>query len=136
MHDIPQRLADILLEVEAILRCSGKWDKKQPPMAALGSAEPFCLDTLDFEQWLQWILLPRMKNILEHRKPLPLRSGISPYAEDCLPKRDPHMLKLLQVIKRFDELITLQASRNCIRPACTTGPEAEPLPSNNWNKPG
>ncbi|WP_258876037.1 YqcC family protein, partial [Pseudomonas aeruginosa] len=28
---------------------------------ALASPEPFCVDTLALEQWLQWIFLPRMK---------------------------------------------------------------------------
>ena len=112
MHDIPQRLADIILEIEATLRNSGKWDNKQPPVAALSSPEPFCLDTLNLEQWLQWVLLPRMKYILETQKPLPQRSAISEYAEECFVKNDPHMAKLLALIKRFDELITIQAGRN------------------------
>lgn len=111
MHDIPARLADVLLEVEAILRRSGKWDEHQPSTAALDSSQPFCLDTLEFEQWLQWILLPSMKQILEHRKPLPGSSAITEYAEECLPKRDPQMLSLLQAIKRFDDLITIQAGQ-------------------------
>lgn len=111
MHDIPQRLADVLLEAEALLRISGKWEKKQPPTTSLASSEPFCLDTLNFEQWLQWILLPRMKQILEHRKPLPTRSAITEYAEECLQKSDPRMVKLLALIKRFDDLITIQAGQ-------------------------
>lgn len=109
MHDIHGRLADVLLEVEAILRHTGKWEEERPSAAALSSAEPFCLDTLRFPQWLQWKLLPRMKTILEHRKPLPARSGIAEYAEVCLRDRDPHIGKLISAIRRFDELIAIQA---------------------------
>lgn len=109
MHDIHQRLADVLLEVEAILRRTGKWDEEPPSAAALRSAEPFCIDTLQFPQWLQWKLLPRMKMLLEHRQPLPARSGIAEYAEVCLRGHDPLDLKLLGAIKRFDELIAIQA---------------------------
>ena len=111
MHDIPERLADVLLEVEAILRRTGKWEGQPPPEGALDSSQPFCLDTLEFEQWLQWILLPSMKQILENRKPLPGRSGITEYAEECLPRHDPQMLRLLEVIKRFDDLISIQAGQ-------------------------
>jgi uncharacterized protein YqcC (DUF446 family) len=82
MHDIPDRIADVLLQVEAALRTGGKWETRQPPQAALGSPVPFCMDTLSFEQWLQWVFLPRMKRILEQRRPLPRKSGILSYAQD------------------------------------------------------
>jgi uncharacterized protein YqcC (DUF446 family) len=109
MHDIHNRIADVLLEVEAILRTSGKWDVFQPPEGALSSSEPFCIDTLSFEQWLQWIFLPRMKQILEYRKPLPAKSGIFVYAQEQLRKEDPPAGQLLSQIKRFDDLISIQS---------------------------
>ena len=109
MHDIPNRIAEVLLEVEGTLRSHGRWDVDQPAVSALSSDQPFCMDTLSFEQWLQWIFLPRMKTILENSKPLPARSGIHVYAESCFPKNDPPTSSLLQLIKRFDDLITLHA---------------------------
>jgi uncharacterized protein YqcC (DUF446 family) len=110
MHDIPNRIADVLLEVEATLRTSGKWDAYQPSREALVSSQPFCFDTLRFEQWLQWIFLPCMKQILEHRKPLPLRSGIFTYARQMLYKNDPPAANLLTLVKRFDDLIAIQSA--------------------------
>jgi uncharacterized protein YqcC (DUF446 family) len=109
MHDIPNRIADVLLEVEANLRNSGRWDRARPPGTALVSTQPFCLDTLQFEQWLQWVFLPRMKHILEQRRPLPAKSGIFAYAQEYLCKKDPLSNNLLSLIKRFDDLITIQA---------------------------
>lgn len=108
MHDIPHRIADVLLEVEAHLRTNGHWDKDIPPAGALTSTEPFCVDTLRFEQWLQWIFLPRMKTILEQAHPLPAKSGIYEYAQDYFPKGDVQAPNLLRLIKRFDELIDIQ----------------------------
>jgi uncharacterized protein YqcC (DUF446 family) len=110
MHDIPQRIADVILEVEANLRTIGRWEKTSPPVTALASSQPFCIDTLKFEQWLQWIFLPRMKDILEQQQPLPSSSGIYAYAEDYFSKKDPRMSRLLKLIKRFDDLITIQSS--------------------------
>ena len=109
MHDIPNRIADVLLEVEAILRSSGKWETSRPPAAALVSSQPFCIDTLRFEQWLQWIFLPRMKQILEQNRPLPAKSGILVYAQETLSRADPPTGSLLALIRRFDELIAIQA---------------------------
>jgi uncharacterized protein YqcC (DUF446 family) len=109
MHDIPNRIADVLLEVEATLRTSGRWDAYQPSQEALVSSQPFCFDTLRFEQWLQWIFLPRMKQILEHRKPLPRNSGIFAYAQETLHKNDLPAANLLTLVKRFDDLIAIQS---------------------------
>ncbi len=109
MYDIPQRIADVILEVEANLRTRGKWEKCQPSVSALASDQPFCLDTLKFEQWLQWIFLPRMKYVLEETRPLPARSGIYEYAQDCVPRKDPRASNLLRLIKKFDDLIRIQS---------------------------
>jgi len=110
MHDIPIRIADVLLEVEANLRISGKWDVELPTKVALASDQPFCLDTLSFEQWLQWVFLPRMKEILEQEYPLPLKSGIYEYAEEYLHNKNVQSTDLLTLIKRFDDLISIQSS--------------------------
>ncbi len=58
-------LAEQLLLIERELRALGVWAMEAPSLEALASQEPFCVDTLSFEQWLQWIFLPRMKTILE-----------------------------------------------------------------------
>ena len=110
MHDIPNRIADILLEVEATLRINGKWDESRPDSDALASRQPFCMDTLEFEQWLQWIFLPRMKTTLEETEPLPAKSSIFVYAHECLHKNDPSTGSLLKLIKTFDDLIKIQSS--------------------------
>lgn len=108
MHDIPQRIADVILDVEANLRICGKWQKNQPTMHDLASDSPFCADTLSLEQWLQWVFLPRMKQILECQQPLPAKSGIFEYAKGALPASDPASGRLLVLLKCFDDLIARQ----------------------------
>ena len=115
MYDMPGRIADVLLEVEASLCVHGKWDVSRPAERDLSSHIPFCMDTLKFEQWLQWIFLPKMKEMLMkdmrgQTKPLPAQSAIFEYAEECLLKSDPSREYLLKQLKLFDELISLQAS--------------------------
>ena len=110
MHDIPQRIADVLLEVEANLRIRGKWERDPPDSEHLSSTQPFCIDTLSFEQWLQWIFLPRMKRIIEQQRPLPDKSGIYVYAHESLRNGDVATSHLLKLIKRFDDLIAIQSA--------------------------
>lgn len=111
MHDIHQRIVDVLLELEAELRAREWWEEEKPPTRALASQQPFCLDQLAFEQWLQWIFLPRMKDIIETGKPLPSQSAIFVYAEECLRHHGSQSAHLLALIKRFDELVMLEASQ-------------------------
>jgi len=109
MNDVLNRIAEILLEVEASLRVQGKWSEDKPNENDLSSSISFCMDTLKFEQWLQWIFLPRMKDTLEQSRALPEQSAIFEYAEKCLHKNDPSTETLLKKLKIFDELISIQA---------------------------
>ena len=111
MHDIPRRIADVLFELETEMRALDWWEDNKPPARALASQQPFCVDQLTFEQWLQWIFLPRMEEIIEAGQPLPGQSGIFVYAEECLRHHGSRSAHLLALLKRFDELVTLQATQ-------------------------
>ncbi|MGE1177780.1 YqcC family protein [Pseudomonas sp. BW7P1] len=102
------KVADQLLLIERELRAQGWWDEVQPSVEALSSVEPFSVDTLEFEQWLQWIFLPRMKVILEQDLPLPKASGIQEMAQMVFAQRNLQgQDRQLQVLlKEFDLLIT------------------------------
>nr|MBF0681923.1 YqcC family protein [Pseudomonas sp.] len=101
-------LAEQLLLVERELRLQGMWSVARPSAEALASREPFCVDTLAFEQWLQWIFLPRMKSILENGEALPASSGILVMAE-VVYREQPSMSGLLEALAAFDRLICGQS---------------------------
>lgn len=100
------KIADQLLLIERELRVLGWWKDVPPSHESLSSREPFCVDTLDFDQWLQWIFLPRMKIILERDLPLPTASGILEMAEMVYASRIGEARELLALLKGFDRLIT------------------------------
>lgn len=102
-------IADQLLLIEQALRIHGLWGSASPSARALASVEPFCVDTLRFEEWLQWVFLPRMKAIVEHDQPLPRVSGIGAMAEMVYAERIEGLADLLSALQRFDSLI--QAGR-------------------------
>ncbi|RMQ44188.1 hypothetical protein ALQ04_00440 [Pseudomonas cichorii] len=104
-----QRLPEVaeqLLLIERELRGLGWWQDAPPSEQALSSTEPFCVDTLEFEQWLQWVFLPRMKIILERDLPLPNASGILEMAEMVYAGRQDETRQLQALLARFDQLIT------------------------------
>ncbi len=96
-------IAQQLLLIERELRVLGLWSVGSPAPEALASVEPFCVDTLRFEQWLQWIFLPRMKAIVEADQPLPAASGICAMAEVVY--RESQVVTLLEALRGFDALI-------------------------------
>jgi uncharacterized protein YqcC (DUF446 family) len=106
MDDRVPALADQLLLIERELRALGAWASSPPAPEALASQEPFCLDTLAFDQWLQWIFLPRMKRILERGEPLPSVSGILAMAEMVYRDQPQRVAGLCAALETFDQVIS------------------------------
>lgn len=75
-------VADGLLRIEMELRQLGVWEAEAPPPEAFQSTQPFCIDTLVFTQWLQFVFIERMKVLVEQGHPLPAVSGMAPMAEE------------------------------------------------------
>jgi uncharacterized protein YqcC (DUF446 family) len=98
-------IAQQLLLIERELRLQGWWDEQPPSDQALASQQPFCVDTLSFEQWLQWIFLPRMKDLLESGAALPEACGIRPMAEQVYGARNEQAQALIRLLGEFDRLI-------------------------------
>jgi len=100
------QIAEQLLLIERELRVLGMWKAVPPSDEDLSSREPFCVDTLDFDQWLQWIFLPRMKTILEQDLALPNASGILEMAQMVYASRPTETKTLQTLLAEFDQLIT------------------------------
>jgi uncharacterized protein YqcC (DUF446 family) len=98
-------LAEHLLLIERELRLLGWWQDEAPSAEALASPEPFCVDTLTFEQWLQWIFLPRMKVLLESGAALPSVSGIQAMGEMVYRQQPGIARRLLELLGEFDRLL-------------------------------
>lgn len=99
-------VAEQLLLIERELRLLGWWGAQAPDQEALASQQPFCVDTLAFEQWLQWIFLPKMKQMLEEGAVLPSVSGIQPMAEQVYGAQSVKISALIKRLGEFDQLIT------------------------------
>jgi uncharacterized protein YqcC (DUF446 family) len=76
------QIAALLIDVEAQLRQLQLWQDELMPAEALTSRQPFCIDTMNFPQWLQFVFLPSMYSLLETDQPLPGECGIAPMAEE------------------------------------------------------
>ncbi|MCZ2722825.1 YqcC family protein [Marinomonas sp. 15G1-11] len=103
------KLADLLLELETVLRKMDLWEMEVPTKEDLLSQEPFCIDTLSFLQWLKFILLPNFKMMIEQSVPLPTQCNISPMAEEYFTGetwKHRQVNSIIQSIKDIDELLS------------------------------
>jgi len=60
------------------------WQAVPPSQDAFLSEEPFAIDTMSPEEWLQWIFIPRMFALLESGAELPSKIAVSPYLLEAL----------------------------------------------------
>lgn len=100
------KIAETLLAIEAALKDMALWEAVSPPDSALASDQPFCVDTMSFTQWLQFVLLVRVSDIISFNLPLPDSSQIHPMAEEYFRGRPESADTLVSHLKTFDELIS------------------------------
>ena len=98
----------LLLGIERELQALSWWEPVAPPPRALASTQPFCIDTLSFPQWLQFVLLPRLHQMLHAGQTLPNRIAVYPMATECFKGVNENPARLLEAIAQLDEALTGQ----------------------------
>ncbi|WP_411706173.1 YqcC family protein [Edaphovirga cremea] len=99
------RVRQSLLEIEQEMRDLSLWQSLPPEPKSFESVEPFCVDTMNAEQWLQWVLIPRMHALLDQNAPLPTRFAITPYFEMAFNGVLTGQENLMAALQRLDDLL-------------------------------
>ena len=102
-----QQLYRLLRQLEQELQSVQLWQQTSPPAEALSSTEPFCVDSLSFCEWLQWIMLPRFDSMISLQQPLPGNSDIAAMAEEAFKGIDADTAALLDLIHEIDSTLRL-----------------------------
>ncbi len=89
------------------MRALELWSRQRPSASALASTEPFCVDTLCLSDWIQWILIPRMHELLDREQPLPGQCNVHAVAEESFRDTQADTRQLLQLIQDFDRTLTV-----------------------------
>lgn len=90
--------------IEQELRALGAWQPDPLPAAAFQSRQAFFADTMTLYQWLQFVLLPRVREIIETRGELPPESSVGTYAIRELDGNDDAQ-PLILALSEFDEAV-------------------------------
>ncbi len=100
-----EALVMILDALRAELQRAQLWSNARPAVSAFHSTIPFFTDTMPFEQWLQFVLIERLNEMLRVVAPLPALSGIAPMAEMVWAQELAERHYILELLKDLDELL-------------------------------
>jgi uncharacterized protein YqcC (DUF446 family) len=94
--------ADHMNKLETELRSANLWPGEKPP-GEIEVKGAFGGQNMAFEQWLAWILIPRVRQIIAERGAFPKNSSVAAYAVremDTTPNAD-CVLRELSAFDRF-----------------------------------
>ncbi|KAF7775138.1 hypothetical protein PCIT_a1255 [Pseudoalteromonas citrea] len=75
------QVTELLRRLTHVLSEAQLWQLTPIEPQKLQSSEPFCCDTLQFEQWLQFVFIPKLQQLVDASLPLPTKVSIAPMAE-------------------------------------------------------
>jgi uncharacterized protein YqcC (DUF446 family) len=80
MPDIHKQIETIANRIEAELKVLRRWDEEPLPKEKYENMGPFGSNTMSFVQWLQFVLIPRIREIVREKKDFPAGSMLTAYA--------------------------------------------------------
>jgi uncharacterized protein YqcC (DUF446 family) len=97
-----QRIAALMTELESALRKQQLWQSVRPSEQALASVEPFAIDSLTFTQWLQFIFIEKITQLLQLNLPLPTAMSIAPMASEYFKLKSNTCPEIVALITTID----------------------------------
>lgn len=102
MQKIQQLLRSLKQEMDTL----NLWQTRRPSVEELSSTQPFCLDTLSFEQWLQFVFIERMESMIKMGQTLPSTISLCPLAEESFKHLGNNASNLINLIADIDQLLS------------------------------
>jgi len=97
-----ETIKQLLERLESELSAHQLWQSQIPAEHKLSSQQPFAVDTLEPHEWLQWIYIPKLQELVESKQVLPKGYLIAPYFEQTWIDL-PHLGPLLDLLREIDE---------------------------------
>ena len=104
MDEKRESIKDRLSEIEAEMRRVGLWQDEPLPREAYDYTLAFARDTMAFHQWLQFVFIPQVIDMVENYAELPRKSEVGITAGQAFAgweKGD----RLVELLRQFDELL-------------------------------
>ncbi|HEX6303334.1 MAG TPA: YqcC family protein [Anaerolineales bacterium] len=105
MKDKQAIVEEKISAIEAELRRIGLWQEEPLPKEAYDYTLAFAQDSMAFHQWLQFIFIPQVRNLIESYDEFPKMSQVSAAAVRAFDGWD-KANRLIILLKEFDNLFT------------------------------
>jgi uncharacterized protein YqcC (DUF446 family) len=105
-----ERLANA---IEAELKRLARWSADPLPAEAYENMGAFGCNTMAFEQWIQFMLLPRLRHIIAAQDEFPAGSSLAPYAIRVF-DGDPDAHELHNLLYQIDRLVEESESEETV----------------------
>jgi len=122
--DIFQAASSIAEEIETELKRMGRWMENPLPDELFENMGAFGSNTMSFEQWLQFVLVPRIREIIVSKGEFPKESNLATYAIRNF-DGDPEAESIQKILHELDQLINKKQERAAI--------ESQPPVSNSFS---
>ena len=103
-----QQTQTYLVQLTALLQKHALWQSEPIDAEALLSNTPFCHDTMAFEQWLQFIFIPKLVEMINQQRSLPSKISLTPMAEEAFKHLSTSTKPLIDIIRKIDKTLTEQ----------------------------
>ena len=100
-----QKVQSILTRLQSEMLKHNLWQNEPISSDAMNSAQPFSFDTMSPEQWLQFILIPKLTRLITVGAPMPNQFEITPYFEQTLSEKTKKQTQLINIIKQLDDVL-------------------------------
>lgn len=97
----------LLKELALGMRQNSLWAEQPLQPEALLSIAPFACDTMSFEQWLQFVYIPKLQELVDQQRPLPNKIAVLPMAEEVF-KNNGNVAVVMSILGQLDNLLASQ----------------------------
>ena len=102
-QDLYTRVTQKIADIEAEMKHIGYWSQEPLPEDAYDFRQAFAMDTMAFPRWIQFILIPRVKAVIEQCGQFPSESMVGMQAVREF-DGDGNAVRLISHLIGFDEL--------------------------------
>jgi len=97
-----------LVSIEVEMQQLQLWSEQRPSDTALASTQPFCIDTLTLPEWIQFILLDRLRSMIDQSIALPKQCGVAPIAQEYFKHSELGGQQLTALLEQLDRQLGAQ----------------------------
>lgn len=108
-HDREAIVAQLQL-LEDELKALSLWggELKCPAAEVLATTNPFGVGSMEFHEWLEYILIARFRELLAQDNPLPSKMLVHTYAQEYYRGKWSEYRQLIGILQGLDKLINLE----------------------------